>query len=197
MRTPSRRFGCASLGGHHIFSYEEYLERERETGLKHEFLNGQVFAMTGGTPEYARLIAMMTMSLGRLIDPARCRVFSSELKIRVPATGLTTYPDIAVVCGDIEVDARDNNAVCNPSVLVEVLSSSTEAYDRGEKWAHYRRLASLQAYILVNQIPSRLEVYERQTEGSYVHRVAEDHETLPLACLGGEIDVDSLFSHRL
>lgn len=77
---------------HYVFTYREYLERERETGLKHEFLRGQIFAMAGGTPEHARLIAAVTIALGELLDPRTCRIFSSELKIRVQATGLATYP---------------------------------------------------------------------------------------------------------
>lgn len=143
---------------HHVFLYEEYLARERETGFKHEFLRGQVFAMAGGSPERARLIAEVAFALRGMIDPAKCRVFTSELKIRIEATGLATYPDVAVVCGDVVRDGEDKNALTNPKILVEVLSPSTEAYDRGEKWAHYRRIATLDAYVLVSQIPERLDV---------------------------------------
>jgi Uma2 family endonuclease len=182
---------------HHVFTYAEYLERERSTGLKHEFLEGQVFAMSGGTPEHARLIAAVTMALGRIVDPGRCRVFTSELKVRVLATGLYTYPDVAVVCGEVERDAQDPNAITNPTVLVEVLSPSTEAYDRGEKWAHYRRVQSLRAYILVAQLPARLEVFERSAEGDFVHRVSDGSEHLDLACLAGSIEVDALYAGAL
>ena len=187
----------ATSAAHHVFSYTEYLQRERETGLKHEFLGGQVFAMTGGTPEHARLIAAVTMALGQLADPQRCRVFSSDLRVRVAETGLVTYPDVAVVCGEIELDARDDHAITNPKVLVEVLSPSTETYDRGEKWAHYRHIAALEAYILVSQVPPRLEVYERQPTGEYVHRMASAGEKMPLLCLQGELEVDPLYSGTL
>jgi Uma2 family endonuclease len=182
---------------HHVFTYAEYLARETETGLKHEFLGGQVFAMAGGTPEHARLIAATTIALGRMIDPKTCRLFTSELKIRVEATGLATYPDIAIVCGEVARDAADHNALTNPQLLVEVLSPSTEAYDRGEKWAHYRRIASLQAYVLVGQAPERLEVYERQPSGDWVHRVAVRGESLPLACLGGGLEAEALYEGAL
>ncbi|MBI4956716.1 MAG: Uma2 family endonuclease [Myxococcales bacterium] len=182
---------------HHVFSYAEYLARELETGLKHEFLHGQIFAMSGGTPEHARLIAAVTMALGRLVDPKRCRVFTSDLKVRVTATGLATYPNVAVVCGEVAGDAEDSNAVVNPTLLCEVLSPSTEAYDRGEKWAHYRRIPTLQAYVLVGRIPERLEVFERQANGDYVHQSAERGESLPVPCLGGAIPVDALFEGAL
>jgi Uma2 family endonuclease len=187
----------ASAAPHHIFTYAEYAARERATGLKHEFLGGQVFAMAGGTPEHARLIAEVTFALRTMIDPARCRVFASELKIRVLATGLATYPDVTVVCGDVEHDEEDKNAVTNPKLLVEVLSASTEAYDRGEKWAHYRRIPTLEAYVLVGQIPERIEVYERQAGGEFVHRIAERGETLRLACLAGGIAVAPLYAAAL
>jgi Uma2 family endonuclease len=183
--------------GHHRFTYAEYLERERETGLKHEYLAGQIFAMSGGTPEHARLIGQMIIALAAMIDPKRCRVFSSELKIRVAKTGLATYPDVSIVCGDLALDAEDPNAVTNPKVIVEVLSPSTEAYDRGEKWAHYRRIESLEAYVLVAQIPTRLEVYERQPNGEFVHRMANAGESLPIACLAGAIAVAPLYSAAL
>jgi len=165
--------------------------------MKHEFLGGQIFAMAGGSPEHARLITEVAFALRSLIDPATCRIFVSELKVRVEATGLATYPDVAIVCGDVERDKEDGNAVVNPKVLVEVLSPSTEAYDRGEKWSHYRRIPALEAYVLVAQIPARIEVYERQPNGEFVHRSASVGESLPLAALGGSLDVDPLYARAL
>lgn len=186
-----------SASPHHTFSYADYLAREQETGLKHEFLGGQIFAMAGGTPEHARLITEVALSLRGLIDPARCRVFVSELKIRVGATGLATYPDVAIVCGEVHHDTEDPNAIINPKVLVEVLSPSTEAYDRGEKWAHYRQIPTLEAYVLVGQVPARLEVYERQPNGDFVHRSASAGESIQLPSLGGVLRVDPLYVHAL
>jgi len=183
---------------HHVFSYREYLERETETGLKHELLCGQIYPMAGGTPERARLIAATTIALGRMVDPRKCRIFSSELKVRVQATGLATYPDVTVVCGDAVRDTEDPNAIVNPRLVVEVLSASTEAYDRGEKWAHYRRLESLEAYVLISQVPERVEIYERvpagkDHAGAFLHRVAGRGEELTIACLGGALSVDELY----
>lgn len=97
-----------------------------------------------------------------------------------------------MVCGPLELDRDDPNAVVNPTVLVEVLSPSTEAYDRGEKWAHYRRLPSLLAYVLVDQLRPRLEVYERASADSFLHRLAGAGESLHLACLGADLAVDEL-----
>ncbi len=181
---------------HHRFSYAEYLARERETGLRHEFLDGRVFAMAGGTPEHARLIAEVTFVLRRALDPTRCRVFSPDLRVRIPTTGLSTYPDVAVVCGPVEVDAEDANAVVNPSVLVEVLSPGTEAYDRGEKWAHYRRIEALQAYVLVSPVAERLEAFVRSAAG-FVNVTASGDEALELATLGLELVPREIFANAL
>jgi Uma2 family endonuclease len=181
---------------HHRFSYAEYLARERETGLRHEYLDGQVFAMTGGTPEHARLIAEVSFALRRSVDPARCRVFSADLRIRTPSTGLSTYPDVAVVCGAVEVDRDDPNAVVNPTVLVEILSPSTEAYDRGEKWAHYRRIDSLQAYVLVSPVVERLEAFLR-TDSGFINVTASADEPLELLCLGTRLVPREIFANAL
>jgi len=185
-----------SRAAHHVFGYAEYLQRERETGLRHEFLDGQIFAMTGGSPEHARLIAEMTFALRSAVDPERCRVFSSDLRVRIPATGLATYPDVAVVCGPVEVDEQDARAVVNPTLLVEVLSPSTEAYDRGEKWAHYRRLESLRAYVLVSPVAERVEAFIR-TESGFVNVLAGRGERLTLEALGVELVTDELFARAL
>ncbi len=182
---------------HHRFTYAEYLAREQETGLRHEWLDGAIYAMSGGTPEHARLISITSHVLQLLVDPRRCRVFSSDLKIRVPATGLATYPDVSVVSGPLVLDDEDPNAVTNPTVLVEVLSRSTEAYDRGEKWAHYRKLPGLQAYLLVDQVRPRVELYER-AGADFLHRLAEAGEALTLVALGGgELRVDDLYAAQL
>lgn len=186
----------AEHAAHHRFSYAEYLARERETGLRHEFLDGQVFAMAGGTPEHARLIAEVTFALRRAVDPKRCRVFSADLRIRIPPTGLSTYPDVAIVCGTVEVDREDPNAVVNPTVLVEVLSPGTEAYDRGEKWAHYRRLDSLQAYVLVSPVAERLEAFLRSDAG-FVNVTASADEPLELRCLGTQLIPSEIFANAL
>jgi len=187
----------ATQAPHHLFTYAEHLAREQETGLKHEFLKGAIYAMAGGTPEHARLIAELGFLLRGALDPKRCRVFSSELKIKVGPTELFTYPDVTVVCGELERSSEDNNAVTNPKLVVEVLSHSTEAYDRGGGWAHYQRISSLEAHVLVGQIPQRLEIYERQPNGDFVHRVAAAGESLPIACLNTRLSVDALYTAAL
>src|SRR5262249_35971657 len=131
------------------YFYSEYLELEEASNTKHEFLDGEIYAMAGGSPDHASLAAAVTTALLNQLRDKPCRVFSSDLRVRVLATGLATYPDITVVCGTLERDPESEVTVVNPVVLVEVLSKRTETYDRGEKFDHYRHIPSLKEYVLV------------------------------------------------
>jgi Uma2 family endonuclease len=147
-------------------SYPEYLALEEKSSTKHEWLDGAIFDMkahgrAGGTPNHATLAAAVTLFLGLQLRGKPCCVFSSDLKVRILATGLATYPDLTVVGSKLETDPQDANAATNPTLLVEVLSDSSEAYDRGEKFAHYRRLPSLREYVLVSHLTPRIEVWRR------------------------------------
>ena len=139
--------------------YADYLALEHSSGVKHEYLRGEAFAMADGTPEHAALAAAFSGELRAALRGRPCRVFDADLKVRVHKTDLTAYPDVTVVCAQLECAPEDPNAITNPLVLVEVLSDSSEAYDRGDKFAHYRRLASLRDYVLVSQQSPRIEVF--------------------------------------
>jgi Uma2 family endonuclease len=145
-------------------TYAEYLATEARAEVRHEWLRGRVFAMAGGTIEHGRLAANMTVALSQALRGRPCVVLSSDVRVRIDETDRTTYPDLSVVCGPRLAAATDRDAITNPIALVEVLSDSTEADDRGEKFAHYRRLPSLRAYVLVSQRTPRIEVYGRETE---------------------------------
>lgn len=147
---------------HH--SYEEYLSALGMSAVKLEYCEGEIYAMAGGTPAHADLAASITRLLGNaLID--QCRVSSSDLKVRVEATDLTTFPDVTVVCGERLLARIDRNAVTNPTLIVEVTSNSTEDYDRGEKLGHYKQLPSLAAVIFVSHRRKHVTVVERTAEG--------------------------------
>ncbi len=173
-------------------SYEDYLALEHKADLRHEWLDGRVYAMAGGTLTHAELASAMQRELGNLALACGCRVFSSDAKVRVLATGLATSPDASMVCGAVERDPADANAMTNPAVLVEVLSESTERYDRGEKFAHYRRLPSLRDYVLVSQHTRCGEVYSRQGDHWTLH-VAEAGGAAPLTALDGALQVDRVY----
>lgn len=178
---------------HHLFSYAEYLELERTSGVRHAWLAGQVFALAGGTPEHARLSARVVAALLRLAAPRGCEVFTSNLKVRVSATGLATYPDAAVVCGELVRASDDPNAVTNPVLVVEVLSPNTEAYDRGEKLWHYQQIPSVHAVVFVSQDARRLEIRRREPDGSWSREVAEGTGRVLLRELDGQLDIEAVY----
>jgi Uma2 family endonuclease len=173
-------------------SYADYLELERLADAKHEFVGGAIYAMAGGTPEHSQLAANAIYELRRALGEQPCVVYTSDLRVRVIATGLSTYPDVTVVCGGAARAADDPDAVTNPRVLLEVLSDGTEAYDRGPKFAHYRRFESLCEYVLVSQHEPRVEVFTRSGR-RFVLDEATAGERIALASLGIELAVDELY----
>lgn len=179
-------------------TYEQYLEREIASETKHEYIAGVVYAMAGGTPEHARLQANVTAALVSALRGRPCAVFSSDLRVRIEATDRATYPDITVVCGSMETSAVDRHAVTNPTLLVEVTSESTEADDRGDKFAHYRHIPSLVEYVLVSGRTQRIEVWRRNERDRW--ELAEEGTpgaTLTLASVEAHLDVASLYANPL
>jgi Uma2 family endonuclease len=176
-----------------FYSFAEYLRLEEVSTVKHEYLGGQIYAMAGGTPEHTALAAAVIVRLGRALDGGPCRVYTSDLKIRVRETGLCTYPDVSVVCGPREVDPESADAVTNPTLLVEVTSKSTEEYDRGEKFDHYRRIPSLREYVVASHRAPEIEVHRREPDGRWTRRVARAGERLELvsACA---LEVSALYA---
>ena len=178
-------------------TYEEYLAAEAISDVRHEFLNGDVSAMAGGTPEHSALAAAVIGELRVALRGQSCRVFTSDLRVRVMETGLSTYPDVAVVCGRAETAQDDPDAITNPIVLVEILSDSTEAYDRGAKAAHYRRISALQAYVIVSQAEPRIEVYRRADAGRWELTEARAGERAEIGPLSIALDVSTVYANPL
>lgn len=178
-------------------TYAEYREGELAAEVKHEYLRGEVFAMTGGTPQHSALAARITALLSRELGGRPCRVFNSDLRVRIEATDLATYPDVSVVCDKLETSVDDDHAIVNPILLVEVLSDSTEAYDRGQKAAHYRRIPSLRAYLLVSQHEPHLELFVRRDDGTWSLLEAEADQRLGVEPLGIELSVAEVYEDPL
>jgi Uma2 family endonuclease len=177
-------------------SYAEYLEFEAKAEFKHEFIDGLIVAMSGGTIEHSRLATQLAYQVSRGLEGKPCRGFSSDGRVRVEATNRSTYPDFTVVCGKVERASDDRHGIANPTVLFEVLSRDSEADDRGSKFAHYRHLASLQEYVLVSQDAPRVEVFRRSTEG-WVLRDYGPGSQAELASIGVRLDVDALYRDRV
>lgn len=174
------------------YTYEEYRRFEETTDAKHEYLHGQILAMAGGTPEHAALATAIIGILEGRLAGGPCHSFSSDLRLRVRATGLATYPDVTVICGDLERDPDDRNAAMNPTMLVEILSDSTEAYDRGEKADHYRKIPSLREYVLVSHRERRIERWWSDA-GAWQRQSAGRGEVLHLLALGIDLEVDVVY----
>jgi Uma2 family endonuclease len=176
-------------------SYAEYVARERDASQKHEYLHGHAYAMAGGTPSHGRLCAEIGRQLGNALAGRPCSVFTSDVRVRVAATGLSAYPD-ASVCGRLETDPEDPDAITNPIVIVEVLSPSTASYDRGAKAAHYRRLPSLREYVLVAQDEQRIEVH-RLVDAQWQIIDARPGDALVLESIAATIDVTAVYADPL
>jgi Uma2 family endonuclease len=172
------------------YTYAEYLGFEASSNVKHEFLGGQIYAMAGGTPEHAALAAAAITLMGPQLRGGECRPYNSDLRVRTP-TGLTTYPDVTVVCGPCEIDSIDPLAITNPTLIVEVLSRSTEEYDSGDKFEHYRTFPSLREYVLVSHSERSVEVRSRGTDG---WRTTIIHEgAIAELSIGARLDVRELY----
>src|SRR5258706_2441295 len=131
------------------YSYEEYLALEASSNVKHEFYDGEINAMAGGTPEHAALQLAAGVLLVPQLRGGPCHGYGSDLRVHTPS-GLATYPDLTFICGPSDRDPADPNAITNPVLLIEVLSRSTEGYDSSEKFEHYKTLRSLRQYVLVS-----------------------------------------------
>jgi Uma2 family endonuclease len=176
------------------FTFEGYVDLEETSPVKHEFLDGQVWAMAGGSPEHAAIAGNVIRLLGQALLGKRCRVLTSDLRIRVQKTGLGTYPDASVICGAVELDPDDpkGHTATNPTLLVEVLSPSTEDYDRGEKLAHYKRIASLQELVLVAHDERRVDLWRRVGE-RWTQLTFHAGDAMALASLDVSVPVDAIY----
>ena len=178
----------------HHYSFEDYLGVEETSTVRHEFLNGDIFAMAGGPPEHAALSAAVLVVLGTALRGGSCRTYSADLRVRVTATGLATYPDAAVICGPASHDPISPTHVTNPSVLIEVLSKNTAAYDRGEKREHYQQIDALREYVLIEQDERRVELFARLADGTWGHEIYRGGDAVSLPSLGVTFAVDELYA---
>lgn len=151
----------------------DYLVIERAAAFKSEFFDGEMFAMAGGSPTHSLIATNLARVLGNRLGNRGCLTFNSDLRVKVEDSGLYTYPDVSVVCGELRFADDAQDTLTNPTLLAEVLSDATEAYDRGEKFGHYRRIASLQAYLLVSQRQPRVELFLRGEAGQWLLNEAD------------------------
>jgi len=179
-------------------SLREYVAWEETSGSKHEFYRGEIFAMAGTTIRHNRISGNIYAFLHRLLEGGTCEPFGSDQRIRIPPVDLSTYPDISIVCGGLQIDGADRRGITNPRVIFEILSKSTANYDHGQKFEFYQTLESLREYVLVEQSRPAIVHYIRDRDGTWRYRLIAALEeslrlesidcTLPLAAIYRNIE---------
>jgi len=165
---------------------EQYLELERAAEFRHEYYNGRMYAMSGGTYPHARITGNLSGQLYTRLRNKQCGVLSTDMRIRVSADGLYTYPDIVVVCGQPKFGDGRSDTLVNPALIIEVLSPSTEGYDRGFKAEQYRQIETLTEYALVSQNAPHVEVFRRERAGWFL----SDYSGTQTTCHFASVDCD-------
>lgn len=176
-----------------LYTPEEYLERERRAEHKSEYFAGEIVAMAGAKRKHNLIAVNITASLYAQLSEAPCEVYSNDMKVQADKAKQFSYPDVVVVCGEPQFRDDQDDVLQNPTVIVEVLSPSTEAYDRGEKFLRYRQLESLQEYLLVTQNERRVERFTKQGDGSWRMTEASDGEIV-LDCIGCTLVFDNIYN---
>jgi Uma2 family endonuclease len=177
------------------YSFEEYLAIEREREYKSEYFAGEMFAMAGATENHNLVAFNVANVLGRQLKDRPCKAYLSDMRVRIEATGLTTYPDASVVCGPPQFHDAKRDILLNPQVIVEVLSPSTESYDRGKKFEHYRKLDSLRDYVLISQDRRQIECFTRQPDGRWtLHEASEPGSSLRLASIECDLPANEIYA---
>lgn len=151
----------------HRYTVEEYLAFERASPTKHEYYAGDIFAMVGARRLHVLIVTNLVSSLDRRLSDRPCEVYSNDMRLKVSSTGLYTYPDVAVVCGEPQFEDVETDTLLNPQVVIEVLSKSTRDYDLGEKFEHYRSVESLTDYVLISQDAYHVEHRSRKPDGEW------------------------------
>lgn len=179
---------------HHRYTYADYVALELESPTKHEFLDGEIYAMAGGSEDHSALAAEVLRLLGNAVGDRPCRVHTSDLRLYVEASGLATFPDGAVICGPMQQHEPSPRATAtNPTLLLEVTSDSSEDYDKGEKLDMYKTIPSLQEVIIVSHRERRIAVHRRAGGDTWTSRVAIQGGSVPVATLDAELAVDTVY----
>lgn len=178
----------------HRYTYADYVGVELTSSTKHEFFNGEIYAMAGGTSEHAALSAEVVRLLGNALGERPCRVYTSDLRIYVQSVGLATFPDGSVICGQpVEHEPSPKSTALNPLVLVEVTSDSSEEYDTGFKLEAYRTIPSLADYVVVSHRERRITVHHRETDGRWTTTSAITGGAAEVRSLGATLVVDEVY----
>jgi len=176
-------------------SFEDWLAIERAaTDQRSEYVGGEVFAKAGGTEEHNLIVLNVGAELHNQLKDKPCRVYANDMKVRIDSDDVGTYPDVMVICGERQFYDDRRDVVTNPTLIVEVLSDASEAYDRGDKFRHYRNLPSLQAYLLLSQYRIQAELFQRQPDGTWSLSSYQDpSESIPLRVVDAELSLAEVY----
>jgi Uma2 family endonuclease len=179
-----------------ILTSEEYLDIERKAEFKSELINGEMYALAGVTRKHNRIALNLATFLNNFLRDSQCRVYFADLRVQVSKTGMFTYPDLVLTCGNEIMADKQKDTLLNPKCILEVLSDSTEKYDRGEKFSHYQNLESLDEYILVSQNQPRVESFLRQTDNKWLYQKVEGLENeLFINVIEAKIKLDEIYQN--
>lgn len=183
----------SSLRALAVFTPEEYLALERQSEIRHEFLDGTVYAMAGESPRHSAICFNLAGVLHPQLRGTNCRGFSPNMKVRAGEAGLYAYPDLAIACGEAFFHDRHGDVLLNPVVVFEVLSRSTQTYDRGEKFDRYKAIETLTDYVLVSQERPLIEHHSRQADGAWSHAELKDDNALVLGSINCRLTLADIY----
>lgn len=152
-----------------FFSPKEYLELERKAEYKSEYFNGEIFAMSGASKNHNKIAANLTALIWNKLRNSKCKVYGSDMRVNISESGLLTYPDLTIVCEEEKFLDKEFDTLLNPTIIIEILSESTEKFDRGIKFEHYRKINSLKEYLLVSQTSPKIEQFIKQADGKWLY----------------------------
>jgi Uma2 family endonuclease len=179
------------------YTPQEYYALEREAVYKSDFYQGEIFNMSGGTANHSLITGNIGGEVRQRLKGKPCRMYESNLRLNVRRTGLRCYPDVGVYCSPLQFDPEDSagETATNPTLLFEVLSKSTEAYDRGLKAENYRQIESLRAYVLVSQVKPHVEIFEREANGPWLFRESDGLDAvLKLPAIGIDLPLSEIYA---
>jgi len=188
VREPTIAYGKQKL------SIEEYLQFEKESIEKHEFYQGEIFAMSGASSRHVKIHSNLFIALGSLLKGKPCKPYGSDLRIYIPQNTLFTYPDLAIICNDLISSDVDENSFIQPTIIFEILSPSTKQYDRGEKFRLYRAISSLKEYILIDSESINVEAFRINEKGFWeLHEYRTINDQLILSSLAITISIQDIY----
>lgn len=175
----------------------QYIEFEKTATVRHEYLDGEIFAMVGASLNHNRINANTVSELRNKLKNSSCEAFASDMRVKIQEIEKYTYPDIVATCGDIDLESGEPDTLLNPIVIIEILSDSTESYDRGLKFEHYQHIQSLREYILISQDRCRIEKFKKAEDATWIYSsYTEKTQAVPIESINCDISLSEIY-HRV